>query len=99
MSEHNKFKVLSNLDHPKRVLGLTIDELVIAVIATVLIIVSSNKLVVLFCSMGLFFGLKRLKQNRGPRFLLVLAYWCLPQPVTRFFLPKMQDSSKRFWMS
>ncbi len=91
------YRVYANLNHPKRVFGFTLDDVVISVIGGALLALSAQKvLVILFWLISLAL-LKRLKKNKGPRFLFVLAYWKLPRFITQFFLSNLPDSSKRFW--
>lgn len=97
MREQNPHAVLAHLNHPCRLVGLTLDEGVIATIGMVLLVLVNQKLIVLFGAMALVYGLRKIKKNRSPRFLVVLMYWCLPQKLTRFVLPNLPDSAKRFW--
>ncbi|QDP73715.1 type IV conjugative transfer system protein TraL (plasmid) [Legionella israelensis] len=99
MALNTDHRILAHLDHPKRYFGLTVDELSIALVATLFIALSSQKVIVILSAFLLVAGLKRLKKNQGPRFLLVLAYWYLPHKLTRFILPKLPDSASRYWIS
>ena len=99
MSSNSNYKMQAHLDHPRRYFGLTIDELCIALVAAAFITLSNQKLIVILSALLLVSGIKRLKRNRGPRYLLVLAYWYLPHGLTRFVLPKLPDSANRYWIS
>lgn len=101
MSIHsnNAYKILAHLDKPKRWFGLTLDELLVVGVTSPFVVLCDNKIVVLLLAMAVFIGFRKLKKNKGPKFLLVMAYWLLPSKVTGFFLPKLPDSAKRFWLS
>ncbi|WP_419421627.1 type IV conjugative transfer system protein TraL (plasmid) [Legionella sp. D16C41] len=99
MALNTDYRILAHLDHPRRYFGLTVDELSIALAAALFIALCSQKVMVILSSFLLVAGLKRLKKNQGPRFLLVLAYWYLPHALTRFILPKLPDSASRYWIS
>lgn len=99
MVSNTDHRILAHLDHPRRYFGLTVDELSIAVAASLFIALSSQKVIVILSAFLLVAGIKRLKKNQGPRFLLVLAYWYLPHALTRFILPKLPDSACRYWIS
>lgn len=89
--------MFSHLNHPKRWIGLTVDEAVIAIIGALFLALSSQKTIVILSFMSMVYGLKKIKQNRGPRFLIVLLYWRLPHAITKFLLPRLPDSATRFW--
>ncbi len=99
MAANTEHRILSHLNHPKRYFGLTVDEVIIALTATLFVALSSQKVVVILSAFLLMAGIKMLKKNQGPRFLLVLAYWYLPHGLTRFILPRLPDSSNRYWIS
>jgi len=99
MASNTDDRILAHLDHPRRYFGLTVDELAIALTAALFIALSSQKVIVILSAFLLVAGLKRLKKNQGPRFLLVLAYWYLPHGLTRFILPRLPDSANRYWIS
>lgn len=97
MSDRNTHTVFSHLSQPKRLIGLTIDEAVIAVTGALFLALATQKIIVILSFMSLVYGLKKIKKNRGPRFLMVLLYWRLPHAITRFVLPRLPDSAVRFW--
>lgn len=97
MGDKNGHYIFAHLSHPKRFIGLTIDEAVIAITGALFLALSAQKIIVILSFMSIVYGLKKIKKNRGPRFLLVLLYWRLPHAITRFVLPKLPDSAKRFW--
>ena len=97
MSDSTLYRLVSHLDEPKRYLSLTLDELSIAVLGLMLLVLSSHKLLVCVFALFLFGVLKHLKKGRGPRFLVVLAYWHLPDAVTQMIVPKLPASHKRLW--
>lgn len=99
MSPRNVHTIFSHLSHPKRYIGLTIDEAVIAVTGALFLALTTQKIIVILSFMALVYGLKKIKKNRGHRFLIVLLYWCLPHAMTRFLLPRLPDSALRFWKS
>lgn len=94
-----RYQFLRHIDAPKRVMTLTMDELVVAGIGMFLLVVSSQKILVALFSLGLFSVLKFIKRGEGPRQLLVLAYWYLPHEITKFFLPKLPASHLRLWVA
>lgn len=98
MSNMTFYHFLNHLNEPKRILTLTLDELIMAVIGFMLLVMSNQKAVVSLLSFVLLAGLRYLKKGEGPKRLLVLAYWYLPKAVTQFFLPKLPASHHRVWV-
>ncbi|HGK7610885.1 TPA: type IV conjugative transfer system protein TraL [Legionella pneumophila] len=98
MSNMN-YQFLNHIDAPKRVLTLTMDELVVTVLSFILLILSNQKVLVSMLGLGLLSGLRHLKKGEGPKALLVLAYWYLPSFITRFFLPKLPLSHHRVYVT
>ena len=93
------YRFLTELDKPKRYLGLTIDEFVVAGISFMLLAICNQKVVVSILGFGLISTLRYLKKGGHPRVLLVLAYWYLPHAFTRFFLPQLIPSHLRVWVA
>lgn len=99
MSNFNLYQVISHLDEPKRYFTLTLDEVMIAGLTLLLLVISNRKLVVTMLGLLLYSALRMLKKGQGPRFLLVLAYWQLPKPITQLFVPTLPASYQRVWLS
>lgn len=99
MSNAVMFRFLTELDKPKRYLSLTADEVVIAGLGFLLLAVCNQKVVVAITSFLMLSILRYLKKGGGPRVLLVLAYWYLPNACTQFFLPKLTASHFRVWVA
>lgn len=99
MSNAVMFRFLTELDKPKRYLSLTADEGVIAGVGFLLLAVCNQKVIVAITCFLLLSVLRYLKKGDGPRVLLVLAYWYLPNAVTIFFLPKLPASHCRVWVA
>lgn len=97
MESNKRYRVMSNLNHPVRFIGFTLDEGIVALVASVFLIMSSHRILVLLVSYLIFSMLRGLKKNRGPKYLIVLLYRYFPACITRWFLPKMPDSSHLFW--
>lgn len=97
MSDLMHYRFLNHIDAPKRLLALTLDELSVVALALVLLIASSQKVMVALFGFGLLSALKFLKGGQNPKFLLILAYWYLPGSLTSFFLPKLPKSHYRIW--
>ncbi|HBD7476133.1 TPA: type IV conjugative transfer system protein TraL [Legionella pneumophila] len=93
------YQFLNHIDAPKRVLTLTLDELVVAILGFVLLIISNQKVVVALLGFGLISAFRHLKKGQGPKALLVLAYWYLPYEVTQFFLPQLPPSHQRVYVA
>jgi conjugal transfer pilus assembly protein TraL len=93
------YQFLNHIDAPKRVLTLTVDELMVAGLGFMLLIISNQKIMVSILGLGLLSGLRYLKKGQGPKFLLVLAYWHLPSTATQFFLPKLPSSHHRVYVA
>jgi conjugal transfer pilus assembly protein TraL len=93
------YRFLSHIDAPKRVLTLTVDELAIASIGFMLLIISNQKAMVSLLVFGFLSGLRYLKKGEGPKALLVLIYWYLPSSLTQFFLPKLPLSHHRVYVA
>ena len=99
MSSLALYRLVGHLDEPKRILTLTLDELVVAALSMMLPVVSSHKLLVGLLGLLLYAVLRGLKQGHGPRFLLVLAYWHLPYGVSQLFVPNLPPSHARVWIA
>jgi conjugal transfer pilus assembly protein TraL len=99
MTTPNLYRVVSHLDAPKCYLTLTLDEMCVASISLMLFVVTNHKLVAGLLGLFLYTSLKRLKNGRGPRFLMVLAYWYLPASVTTLFLSTLPPSHLRVWVA
>ena len=93
------YQFLSHIDAPKRVLTLTMDELFIAALGFMLLVISNHKVMVSLFGLCALTCLRGLKKGQGPKALLVLAYWHLPKGVTQFFLPKLPSSHYRLWLA
>lgn len=94
-----QYQFLNHIDAPKRFLTLTLDELVVAGLGFMLLVLSNQKIVVTLLGLGLLSGLRYLKKGEGPKALLVLAYWYLPSFITRFFLPQLPCSHHRVYVA
>lgn len=93
------YQFLNHIDAPKRVLTLTMDELVMTTLSFILLILSNQKVLVSMLGLGLLSGLRHLKKGEGPKALLVLAYWYFPSYITQFFLPKLPLSHHRVYVA
>lgn len=93
------YQFLNHIDAPKRILTLTIDELVVAGLGFMLLVLSNQKILVSLFGFGLLSGLRYLKKGEGPKALLVLAYWYLPSFITQFFLPQLPCSHHRVYVA
>lgn len=93
------YQFLSHIDAPKRILTLTLDELVVAGLGFMLLIISNQKILVSLFGLGLLSSLRYLKKGEGPKGLLVLAYWHLPSGLTQFFLPQLPLSHHRVYVA
>lgn len=99
MSDIGKYKFLNHQNAPMRVLSLTLDELVVAVVGFGMLALSTQKIAGVVLSFGVVSALRYLKKGSGPKVLLVLAYWYLPSGLTQFFLPKLPPSHQRVWVA
>lgn len=97
MQDNKAYKMMANLNHPMRFVGITLDEAVIAGILSIFLILSTHKIAIILIALATVSSLRKFKKNNGPKYLIVLFYRYFPAMITRFFLPKMPDSSKRFW--
>jgi conjugal transfer pilus assembly protein TraL len=93
------YRFLNHIDAPKRVLTLTVDELLVAGLGFMLLVVSNQKILVSLLGLGLLSGLRYLKKGQGPKALLVLTYWHLPHFITQFFLPQLPSSHHRLYVA
>lgn len=93
------YQFLNHIDAPKRILTLTLDELVVAGLGFMLLVLSNQKIGVSLLGLGLLSGLRYLKKGEGPKALLVLAYWYLPHFITQFFLPQLPYSHHRVYVA
>ena len=95
--QEQTYQILSHLDAPLRVLGLTIDELVLVGSSFLLVMLTEQKSLVAILGVVLFSLLRLLKKGGGPKVLLRISYWHLPSAFTQFFLPKLPASYQRMW--
>ncbi|HAT2150926.1 TPA: type IV conjugative transfer system protein TraL [Legionella pneumophila] len=93
------YQFLSHIDAPKRILTLTLDELVVAGLGFMLLIISNQKFLVSLFGLGLLSSLRYLKKGDGPKSLLVLVYWHFPSGLTQFFLPQLPLSHHRVYVA
>lgn len=93
------YQFLHHLDASRRILTLTLDELVVAGLGFVLLIASSQKILVSLLGLGLLSGLRFLKKGQGAKVLLVLAYWHFPSAFMQFFLPRLPLSHHRIYLA
>lgn len=99
MSNAVMLRFLTELDRPKRLLSLTLDEAVIAGLGSLLLAVCNQKVIIAITGFLLLSILRYLKKGDSPRVLLVKAYWYLPNAFTQFFLPKLPASHLRVWVA
>ena len=80
----DKYQIPRYLDDPFRVVFWTLDELVVFGIPFVLLFFTFNSpLIAMVVATIAVLGMRKLKGDRGPHFLLHLVYWYLP-PISRF---------------
>ncbi|WP_131783633.1 type IV conjugative transfer system protein TraL [Legionella gresilensis] len=96
---HMTYQFLHHIDAPKRLLTLTFDEFVVASLGFMLLVISSQKILVSLFGLALLSSLRYLKKGDGPKALLVLAYWYLPGFLTQFFLPQLPPSHCRLYVA
>lgn len=90
------YYIPKHLDAPRRILIFTIDEAVaMASIFLVFVFVLKQQILAIVVCALVFFALKRLKGERGPRYLWHLIYWHLP-PVIRF--KQLPPSYKKYYV-
>lgn len=98
--DQNLYKVRHHLNMPTKILSITIDELLIIIITLVMFFFLDEifpKALLILLS-GIIVGVLRyIKKGRGPKMLIVYAYWFLPSFVTKFFMVKAPASHKRVW--
>ncbi len=98
MNNLSCYRLVTHLDEPQRLLGLTMDEAAVGLLGLLLLVGTSNKIMLgLFCFL-LYSGLKYLKQNQGPRFLLVLIYWYAPKEIGQMLVKSLPASYLRVWV-
>lgn len=92
------YTFVHHLDAPKRIYGLSLDELVIVVMSLALLLLSNHKLTAVLLGYSLLSGLRALKKGRSPRHLLVLGYWYLSYSVMQCLLSALPASHQRLWV-
>jgi len=97
MSRTNLYRLVSHLDEPRRYFTLSLDELCVAVLAAFFLVLSTQKILVMVLGAGVLAFLRHIKKGKGPRFLVVLAYWHLPRSVMQVIVPKLPASHRRIW--
>jgi conjugal transfer pilus assembly protein TraL len=80
----DEYYIPKHLDTPKKYLIFTIDEvIIISVLFLIFVFVlKQNLLAIIVCGLS-FHGLRKLKGEKTPHYLLHLAYWHLP-PFFKF---------------
>ena len=99
MSDEAMYQILSHLDEPKRIIGLTLDDCIIGGFTIFFVMFTSSKILVVLIGVGLRAWVRRLKKGNAPNFLLVLMYWYLPHTFTKHFIKNLPESHRRYWVS
>ena len=100
MSDEAMYQILSHLDEPKRIIGLTLADCIIGALTIFFLMFSSSgKIVVGLLGIVVRGKVRRLKKGNSPSYLLVLMYWYLPHGFTRLFIKNLPESHKRYWIS
>jgi conjugal transfer pilus assembly protein TraL len=89
----DEYYIPKYLDTPKKYLIFSVDEVVaILIIFLVLVFVFKQNILALIACVLTYYGLRKLKGDKPPHFLLHLFYWHLP-PFYRF--RQIPDSYKK----
>jgi len=99
MQDESLFKVLSHLDAPARILGLTLDDAAVCGLTMFMIMFSSHKVLVGITGFLLRMLVKYIRRGNSPSWLFLLAYWHLPSFVTRHISHGVPPSHQRYWTS
>jgi type IV conjugative transfer system protein TraL len=80
----DQYYIPKYLDAPRRILIFTVDEAITIGLLFVIFVffLKQQILAIIVCGLA-YFGLKRLKGDRGPTYIRRLIYWHLP-PIIKF---------------
>lgn len=99
MEHEELFQILRHLDEPKRIIGLTLDDCFIGGFTIFFVLCSSSKILMMLAGIGIRTGVRKLLKGNPPSYLLLLMYWHLPHAMTKYFIPDLPPSHKRYWIS
>ncbi|GJI56953.1 conjugal transfer protein TraL [Rodentibacter sp. JRC1] len=97
-NSRKRYQFPATLSNQGRLFGLTIDEAVI-LIPQSLLMVFYNPYVFAITLLISFFTIRHLKKGKGSSYLLCLMYWFLPKSVTASFITALPSSHIRYWIS
>jgi len=89
-----RFTMCQRLDSPMRVVGLSMDELVLCVPLFLFLLFSGHTFIGFILATSIWFGLRKLKGNQGDRWIVNLIYWFLPFDIFK----RTPKSQFRHWI-
>ena len=99
MDDESLFLNLNYLNEPKRIYGLQLDDAFIGAITVFLTMILPAKILVLAVGFLARVATKHLKKNNPPSYLGVLAYWYLPNFISKIYTKGMPPSHIRYWVN
>lgn len=98
MDDQKKYVICKYLDEQSLFIGMQYDEAVVVIPLVIVGALSGHMLIFWFCAAVAFFGIKKLKKNKGSGYLLTLLYWHLPPGFSNWLLSHFSPGRKRYWV-
>ena len=96
--ETDRYIVNQRLDAPIRVLGMTLDEGIPAILAFIAFFLVGKIYIGVGVAVVWLALIKRLKKGQGQHFFFALLYWHAAKPLMRYALKKTPAAEKRLWL-
>lgn len=94
----SKYQIYKYLDEEKRIVGLTIDEVIPVGFVLIMAFLLKILLLGILMAAALFSLVRHLKKNRGRCALLSVIYWNTNETVGKMIFHSFPPASKRYWV-
>lgn len=94
----SKYQIYKYLDEEKRIVGLTIDEVIPIGLALMIAFLMKVLLIGILMAAAIFSLVRRLKKNRGRCALLSVIYWNGNESVGKMIFHSFPPAVKRYWV-
>ena len=99
MTKRSLYVVCKTLDQPTRIVGLPVDEFIIAEILMGIFIFMGKLILSMGIAIPTVVLIRVMKKGHGAGWLLNVLYWYLPQNLTKVFVRFTPASHQREWIS
>lgn len=99
MTKRSLYVVCKTLDQPTRIVGLPVDEFIIAEILMGIFIFMGKLILSMGIAILTVVLIRVMKRGHGAGWLLNVFYWYLPQSLTKAFIRFTPASHYREWIS